>query len=65
MTGRSMVQGSRLGNEILLATVFVNLYYSGRKRNAVKQESGRSGNMEIRRLYFQGKRHAETPFLLT
>lgn len=47
MTGRSVVRGARLGNKILLATVFVNSYYSGRKRKEVKQPSGRSGNMEI------------------
>lgn len=60
-----MVKGSTLGNEISLAIVFVNLYYGGKKRNAVKQESGRSGNMEMRRLHSQGEKHAETLFLLT
>lgn len=35
MTGRSVVRGARLGNRILLGTVFVNSYYSGRKTKEV------------------------------
>lgn len=65
MTGRSVVRGARLGNKILLATVFVNSCYSGRKMREAKQHSGRSGNMEMRRQYSQGKKHAETLFPLT
>lgn len=35
--------------------VFVYSYYGGRKRNAVKQELGRFGNMEMRDYTLSGK----------
>lgn len=49
---------------LALDMVFVNSYHGGRKRNAVKQDSGRFQNMEMRIQYSQGKRHAGTLFLL-